>query len=879
MLAPSVAFLQRCFLPLLERMGAKVELDVEREGLFPAGGGRVVVRIRPARLRPLVLNERGARVAIGAEALVANVPGHVAARELSVVRDCFPVSPEESHIRVLGHDTGPGNVLSLWVQHEAVTELVTTYGERRVSAEAVAELREKDGSLEQIKPGSVLAIVERVMDESAPQALRGDLLELLNSLDKAAGPASEQLWELANRPNDKLSLPAAQVVMRVGSAHALDAAVLLLERSDIELSMLPQSLCSTPNAAVLLGPPAKKRLSGINWSEAGEAAKWLGCLDPIGNAALLRAHLNHPSWETQIAVIAALAPSAQSDSNTQKELRKVQRMHWSGLVRQRAGESLHPRQPEGNAADEIQTITFNCFHRCLTDHLRRCGDEHGIVDGLYVSPSMGELSVEWERARRVPTPAGFPVEVPEDGRPEYGTSTYLRVENGWLYGTDRWHYDGVVGFVDDQGRESALGEWGEDVVAFVDTPHFGTVMLGSSIFTVGDAGLLAQIKRTGDEISLLPRLTLPSPPWGWAFAPNGTLLVADPYEAVAVLEDGSIESLACPVRTSTPQPRSLLAMAKAAPRALGERAQRDLDDALRLHASAFAAEKARAQQLDLDPGHRQAAETPKNVKGWLDHALDQWLYAFLEAGRADEALRVLESIASDVATATPGRRFQVYAAAGQHERARAQFEPTSDTKDGPALKMQAMLALAEGRAADAKAALGRIVELAEKSPVRPDDDPYLPLLHGLIANDWPKTDLSSDDASTWPGPIVEYLAGRSTEKALVRASHTRDGRADREKVCEALFFNGLKLTSEGKSRRAREQFRAAAELQVQHFHEHAVAMTVLGKRVRCPGRSKSPACTCPCVSSFWRAASAATRPKQPSTPAVRGKSRSPMRRD
>jgi RNA 3'-terminal phosphate cyclase (ATP) len=139
MLAPSVAFLQRCFLPLLERMGAKVELDVEREGLFPAGGGRVVVRIRPARLRPLVLNERGARVAIGAEALVANVPGHVAARELSVVRDCFPVSPEESHIRVLGHDTGPGNVLSLWVQHEAVTELVTTYGERRVSAEAVAE--------------------------------------------------------------------------------------------------------------------------------------------------------------------------------------------------------------------------------------------------------------------------------------------------------------------------------------------------------------------------------------------------------------------------------------------------------------------------------------------------------------------------------------------------------------------------------------------------------------------------------------------------------------------------------------------------------------------------------------------------------------------
>jgi RNA 3'-terminal phosphate cyclase (ATP) len=139
MLAPSVTFLQRCFLPLLQRMGARVELEVEREGLFPAGGGRVVVRIHPAPLRPLLLDERGARVAFGAEALVANVPGHVAARELGVVRERFPIPSDGGQLRVLGHDTGPGNVLSLWVQHEALTELVTVHGERRVTAEQVAE--------------------------------------------------------------------------------------------------------------------------------------------------------------------------------------------------------------------------------------------------------------------------------------------------------------------------------------------------------------------------------------------------------------------------------------------------------------------------------------------------------------------------------------------------------------------------------------------------------------------------------------------------------------------------------------------------------------------------------------------------------------------
>ena len=61
--APPVDFLNRAFLPLLERMGARVELTLERYGFHPRGGGVIVARITPvARLKSIEISERGQRV-------------------------------------------------------------------------------------------------------------------------------------------------------------------------------------------------------------------------------------------------------------------------------------------------------------------------------------------------------------------------------------------------------------------------------------------------------------------------------------------------------------------------------------------------------------------------------------------------------------------------------------------------------------------------------------------------------------------------------------------------------------------------------------------------------------------------------------------------
>lgn len=139
MLAPSAEFITRCFLPVLHRMGADVQLDVERVGLYPAGGGRIVATIRPSVLRPIALDARGARRGIGAEALIAAVPEHVALREITRIADRFKLRREHVRQVDLGARTGPGNVLSVWAEFEQVSELVTAYGERGVSAEAVAD--------------------------------------------------------------------------------------------------------------------------------------------------------------------------------------------------------------------------------------------------------------------------------------------------------------------------------------------------------------------------------------------------------------------------------------------------------------------------------------------------------------------------------------------------------------------------------------------------------------------------------------------------------------------------------------------------------------------------------------------------------------------
>lgn len=138
--APPVDFLARAFLPLLERMGAVVNINLERHGFYPRGGGTIEVQVVPVdRLQPIRLRERGARLRGYAEAYICGIPVHVAERELAVVGDRLNWAPEELKIRGIPSEMGPGNALVITLEYEGITEVFTGFGERGRSAESVGE--------------------------------------------------------------------------------------------------------------------------------------------------------------------------------------------------------------------------------------------------------------------------------------------------------------------------------------------------------------------------------------------------------------------------------------------------------------------------------------------------------------------------------------------------------------------------------------------------------------------------------------------------------------------------------------------------------------------------------------------------------------------
>lgn len=137
-LAPPFEFLERSYLPLLARMGVRVEASLERMGFVPAGGGRVRMRVHPGSLGRLDLEEPGRLLRRRAVATVASLPTHISQRELEVLRDRLGLHQGEEVERVI-EGQGPGNVAHVELQYEHVTLVLTSFGEKGLLAEKVAQ--------------------------------------------------------------------------------------------------------------------------------------------------------------------------------------------------------------------------------------------------------------------------------------------------------------------------------------------------------------------------------------------------------------------------------------------------------------------------------------------------------------------------------------------------------------------------------------------------------------------------------------------------------------------------------------------------------------------------------------------------------------------
>ena len=140
MLAPPFEFMAKVFVPVVRRMGAKVEMKLTRHGFYPRGGGRIEVDITPGKLAPTECLTRGALQSVSATALFAALAFDIADREIKTARKFLPEWPDEAFaVRELPAEQGPGNALLLEAQFEQGCEIVTGFGKLGVSAESLAK--------------------------------------------------------------------------------------------------------------------------------------------------------------------------------------------------------------------------------------------------------------------------------------------------------------------------------------------------------------------------------------------------------------------------------------------------------------------------------------------------------------------------------------------------------------------------------------------------------------------------------------------------------------------------------------------------------------------------------------------------------------------
>ena len=137
--APPFDFLDRAYLPLINRMGPGVSATLQQYGFYPAGGGRFTVSIEPATtLRGFSLLERGETRTQRVTALVANLPRHIAQREVDTVVRRANWKSKWGRIDEVDAN-GPGNVVVAEIENEHVCEVFTGFGRTGIRAEQVAK--------------------------------------------------------------------------------------------------------------------------------------------------------------------------------------------------------------------------------------------------------------------------------------------------------------------------------------------------------------------------------------------------------------------------------------------------------------------------------------------------------------------------------------------------------------------------------------------------------------------------------------------------------------------------------------------------------------------------------------------------------------------
>ena len=209
--SPTFHYIDEVFLPMINRFGGGCSAELKCWGFYPAGGGRVEVRIvpfgKPARLD---LCHSGDLLGASVLTAVSKIPWEIAEDESqSIVKSLrFPVGSRQA---IAVDSVGPGNVAMVRLDYQHGSAMFTGFGELGVSRRKVAQIASV-GANRFVKAQA--AVDEHLADQILiPMALAGggsftttepslhtktnlQVIELFLPVRSAVTRLSELLWKI-----------------------------------------------------------------------------------------------------------------------------------------------------------------------------------------------------------------------------------------------------------------------------------------------------------------------------------------------------------------------------------------------------------------------------------------------------------------------------------------------------------------------------------------------------------------------------------------------------------------------------------------------------------------------------------------------------------
>lgn len=139
--SPSFHYLKFVFLPMLLRLGVEADIEIERWGWYPIGGGRVRARVMPAKgLMPVAIEKRGQIIRTLGISAVSNLPMEIAERQKREALSLLRQRGLDAEIEVISAPSpGKGTLLFLSAESENITAGFDSLGAIGKRAEEVAD--------------------------------------------------------------------------------------------------------------------------------------------------------------------------------------------------------------------------------------------------------------------------------------------------------------------------------------------------------------------------------------------------------------------------------------------------------------------------------------------------------------------------------------------------------------------------------------------------------------------------------------------------------------------------------------------------------------------------------------------------------------------